>query len=92
MDFTLFVLNMQMFHKEFGLDTSPEGRADKLFEEVNEFATAMQYESPERADDEAIDVLVCAIANVVSRGIKNPLHACYEKLERTAEKYRGLDQ
>ena len=89
MGITELLLHIDQFHKEFDIDTSPAARADKLFDEVNEFATALVHETPEQADDEAIDVLVCAISNVVSRGIKNPLDACYFKLERTARKYRG---
>ncbi|HBA70727.1 MAG TPA: hypothetical protein DCZ63_00535 [Geobacter sp.] len=89
MDFTALVHHIREFHSEFNIDTSPSARADKLFDEVNEFATAMAYESPQAADDEAIDVLVCAISNCLSRGIANPLDACYFKLQRTAVKYRG---
>lgn len=83
-----FLMHLGMFHDEFKIDISPGARADKLFDEVNEFATAMVHETKEKADDEAIDVMVCAIANVAARGIKNPLHAGFMKLQRTAEKYR----
>jgi hypothetical protein len=84
-----FLLHLDLFHKEFNLDTSPEGRAAKLFEEVDEFTEALGL-TDEHADDEAIDVLVCAIANVKSRGVPNMLDACYMKLQRTAAKYRGM--
>jgi NTP pyrophosphatase (non-canonical NTP hydrolase) len=83
-----FLLHLEAFHKEFSLDTSPQGRADKLIEEVCEFVEALTISTQEHADDEAIDVLVCAISNVVCRGIHNPLFAAYLKLQRTAEKYR----
>ena len=88
MEFTELLLHIEQFHQEFKIDTSPGARADKLFDEVNEFATAMVSESTEAADMEAIDVLVCAISNVVSRGIINPLDVCHFKLQKTAEKYR----
>jgi NTP pyrophosphatase (non-canonical NTP hydrolase) len=88
MDLIELILHIELFHKEFQIDTTPEARADKLFDEVNEFATALAHETKAQADDEAVDVLVCAISNVVSRGIINPLDACFFKLQRTAEKYR----
>jgi NTP pyrophosphatase (non-canonical NTP hydrolase) len=89
MDLIELTRHIDEFHTEFSIDTSPSARANKLFEEVNEFADALVYESKEAADDEAIDVLVCAISNAVSRGIINPLDACYFKLQRTAAKYRA---
>ena len=88
MDFDALLHHIDAFHKEFNIDTSPDARANKLYDEVNEFATATEYETKEAADDEAIDVLVCAISNCVSRGIVNPLDACYFKLQKTAVKYR----
>lgn len=88
MEFNHFVDHLKAFHAEFNHDLSPEARADKLFDEVNEFATAMAYESKERADAEAIDVLVCAISNAVNRGIVNPLDACYFTIRRAAVRYR----
>jgi hypothetical protein len=35
------ILHIESFHREFGIGTSPGARADKLFDEVNEFATAL---------------------------------------------------
>lgn len=88
MEMDAFLIHMDSFHKEFDIDTTPQGRSDKLVEEVCEFLEATAISTKEHADDEAIDVLVCAIANVKARGIVNPLDACYFKLQRTAEKYR----
>jgi hypothetical protein len=87
-EFIAFTKHLDQFHREFDIDTSPHGRAEKLFEEVKEFDEARDSKSKEDADDEAIDVMICAIANVIARGISSPLDACYFKLERTAVKYR----
>lgn len=83
-----FTLHLEAFHKEFNIDVTPAGRRVKLVEEMCEFLEAYDFSTKEHTDDEAIDVLVCALANVIARGIHNPLFACYLKLQRTAAKYR----
>lgn len=85
-----FLLHLDSFNNEFDIDTSPEGRAEKLLEEVEEFVEALESSTKDHADEEAIDVLICAISNVHSRGINNPLFAAYLKLQKTADKYRKL--
>lgn len=89
MEMDLFKIHLNLFFKEFGILNTPEARTTKLLEEVLEFYKAVHSESIERANDEALDVLICALANVWARGFKNPLDAAYLKLERTAEKYRN---
>ena len=84
-----FLLHLDRFNREFSIDISPDARANKLVKEVLEFVHAHDQETVDQADQEAIDVLVCAIANVYHRGIVNMLDACYFKLERTAVKYRA---
>lgn len=86
-----FLIHLDNFHKEFDIDVTPKGRSNKLVEEVCEFLEACDISTKEHADDEAIDVLVCAIANVKARGINNMLYQAYMKLEKTAEKYRQRD-
>lgn len=92
MEITELIIHIDAFHREFNIDTSPDARFNKLIEETCELICAVQNESSEAADDEAIDVLVCAISNVVARGIVNPLDACYFKLQRTAAKYRSRNR
>lgn len=91
MDLIELLIHIDSFHKEFNIDTSPQARADKLLDEVFEFEFALAFETSKQADDEAIDVLVCAISNVIARGIHSPLDACYFKLQRTAAKYRSRE-
>ena len=88
MQFDAFLIHLEDFHKEFDIDVSPQGRSDKLVEEMCEFLEASTSSTKEHADDEAIDVLVCAIANVKARGMHNMLHLAFLKLDRTAKKYR----
>lgn len=89
MQIDLFLCHLAAFHQEFQIDTSPAARADKLTEEYHEFMDAMQNGTDQQADEEALDVLVCAIANCTARGYKDPLHHAYLKLQRTAVKYRA---
>ena len=88
MQLDAFLIHLDSFHTEFNIDVTPQGRSDKLVEEVCEFLEACTNSSKEHADDEAIDVLVCAIANVKARGMFDMLHLSFLKLEKTAEKYR----
>lgn len=89
MDYEALCIHLDKFFDEFGIVPTPEARREKLVEEVEEFLLADEFSTIEHADDEAIDVLICAISNVRARGIKSPLMECYKKLERTAEKYRN---
>ena len=85
MQLDAFLIHLDSFFKEFNIDVTPEARSDKLVEEVCEF---LEADTKAHADDEAIDVLVCAIANARARGLTDMLHLAFMKLERTAEKYR----
>lgn len=76
------------FVTEFGIDMTPPARKEKLVVEVCEFIEAYDAGDSAQADDEALDVMNTAISNVVARGIHNPLFSGYQKLQRTAEKYR----
>lgn len=76
------------FITEFTIDMSPDARFKKLIIEVVELIEAERNGTREQVLDEALDVMVCAIALVWSLGVVNPLHACAMKLQRTAEKYR----
>lgn len=84
-----YLQRYEAFHREFGIDTSPEAKANKCVEELAEFFYEVAIGREENADDEAIDLMNAAISNVVARGIKNPLFAGAKKLERTAAKYRN---
>jgi len=88
MEMQEFLLWLDGFNREFNIDTSPDSRATKLVKEVLEFVHAHDQETVEEADEEAIDVLICAIANVYHRGITNILDRCHWKLEKTTNKYR----
>jgi len=88
MQLDAFLIHLDKFHKEFNIDITPQGRSNKLIEEMCEFLEASTTSTKAHADDEAIDVLVCAIANVKARGMTDMLHLAFMKLEKTAEKYR----
>ena len=77
------------FLDEFNLPKDPVASGNKTIQESIEFNVAFIYGTQSEADDEAIDLMNTAIMNVVDRGISNPLHAGYMKLQRTAEKYRS---
>lgn len=83
-----FMVRLEAFHTEFNIDVTPKGRRNKLVEEVCEFLEADDLSTKEHADDEAIDVLVCSIANCKARGLGDILHLAAIKLQLTAEKYR----
>jgi hypothetical protein len=83
-----FLAKLEAFHEEFDIDTTPEGRVVKFAEEFCEFLDAFYNSTKEHADEEAIDALVCAIANCKARGLNNILFLAEMKLEKTAEKYR----
>ncbi|MDD2898978.1 MAG: hypothetical protein PHI31_09725 [Desulfuromonadaceae bacterium] len=83
-----YLMHYEKFQNEFGIDTSPKARSAKLIMETCELIEAEHKADDTATIDEAIDVMNCSIALVVAHGVKNPLHAGYMKLQRTAEKYR----
>ena len=83
-----YLHHWQRFVDEFNISTEELPRRNKLFAEVCEYDEAVRLSTKEHADDEALDVLITAIALVQSRGIHEPLHACAMKLDRSAERYR----
>lgn len=89
MEIELFMQHFNDFVAEFGIETTPEARYRKLIDETCELIVAHEEAVKEAIDEEALDVLICSLALVQARGIKDPLHAAFRKLEKTAEKYRG---
>jgi NTP pyrophosphatase (non-canonical NTP hydrolase) len=83
-----YKMHWRKFITEFSIDMSPDARFKKLIIEVVELIEAERNGTLAEMIDEALDVMVCAIALVISLGVMNPLNACARKLERTAEKYR----
>lgn len=83
MQIDAYLRHWHAFCQEFGISEEPQARLDKLVIEMCEL-----LELDADVNDEALDVMICAIALVVSRGYSDPLHACFLKLERTSEKYR----
>lgn len=91
MDIDNYLYHYDEFTTEFNLPTDPVARGNKAIQEAIEFNVAFHHGTDSEADDEALDLMNTAISNVVARGFKNPLHAGYLKLQRTAEKYRERD-
>ena len=85
-----YLFHYEQFFKEFGIYPTPVERKEKVVIEMCEFLEADFPGNEAAADDEAIDLMNTAITNVAARGIKNPLFAGYQKLQRTAAKYRAL--
>jgi len=81
-----FFLQLEAFQRKFNIDTSPEGRAFKFFDEVRELDEAL-YGFLGDPDEEVLDVIITAIALARARGIKNILDACFMKIQRTERKY-----
>jgi NTP pyrophosphatase (non-canonical NTP hydrolase) len=89
MQIDAYLKHWRAFCEEFNIDVTPKAREDKLITETCELIEAQNLnKSPQDIDDEALDVMICAIALVISRGYSDPLHAAFFKLERTADKYR----
>jgi phosphoribosyl-ATP pyrophosphohydrolase len=77
-----------MFHAEFCPTATPEQKLCKLCEEIEEHIEAVNSHDEEDIINETIDVMNTAIAYLHSVGVKDPLHAGWAKLQKTAEKYR----
>ena len=88
MEIEAYLKAYQKFCDEFKIPTSPEARAAKLLIEVDEYSQSLVSGTHEEQVSEALDVMNCAIANVVALGMAQPLFFGWQKLEATAEKYR----
>lgn len=88
MDMDLYLHHYREFHAEFCPGAGTAEKADKVYEEAHEFIDAYFDDDENAQINESLDLMNTAIAFLVEAGIKDPLHAGYLKLQRTAEKYR----
>ena len=89
MEIDLYLHHYKEFHAEFCPGAGSTEKHGKLVEEVFEFIEASMSGSHADRISETLDVMNTAIAYLVSEGVCDPLHAGYQKLQVTAEKYRG---
>lgn len=87
MEMTEFQLRLYAYMAKHGFSMHPDARAEKMAEEHREFQEAHACSTKEHADDEALDMVIVAIANAMGRGIPNILDACCDKLDRSTRKY-----
>ena len=86
-----YYIHYRDFNLEFFPDETLPDIEQKLLEEFYEFIDALKFGDVYEGHsvDEGLDLLNVLLKWLKVKGIKDPLHAGYEKLQRTAEKYRA---
>jgi len=90
MEIEEFLYHYNEFHKEFCPNAKSEQKREKMLDEIAEFTAAVERGNNKHIIDESIDVMNTTIAYLISVGVPDPLFAGYEKLQKTAAKYRAI--
>lgn len=90
MDIETYLAHYRKFDAEFFPNAVVEEIEDKTLSEIRELHDEITMEHPvEKRITEALDVMNMSIKLLTAYGVKDVLHAGFQKLQLTAEKYRS---
>lgn len=87
MEYDHYWHNYYQFNEDFFPDETVEEIEDKMYEEMGELRAELFSGHIEEKILECLDVMNMSIKLLNCYGVKDPLHAGYEKILQTKEKY-----